>query len=117
MQPSKDAPPGALALRLIDLAATAIHRLGPWLAAVWLLSLLHRLVLAASGTDDPQSAWLNLFGGVARTRTFAFVFGILGALYGLRQRDLRHRAVGRLKERVRKLEQRIEGMRHSGATA
>lgn len=103
----KARPPGALTLRLIDLTATTIYRVAPWLVVAWLLLLLHNLVLAASATSDAASAWIELLGSAPRTRVFAFVFGILGTLYGLRQRALRHDAVARLKERVRKLDRRI----------
>lgn len=113
METRKASPSGAIAIRLIDLTATAIHRIGPWLAAAWLLRLLHELVLAAAGTDDPQSAWITFFSGASRTRVFAFVFGVLGALYGLRQRELRHSAESRLKTRVRLLERQIEDLRQS----
>lgn len=101
-------PPVQLTFKVIDLLATALHRILPWILAVWLLASLRATILAVAGPDDLGSVWLQLLSGANRTRGFAFVFGMMGMIYGFRQRDLRHAAVNRLALQIRNLEQRLE---------
>ena len=91
-------------LPLIDKILLVISRALPWLLAILALTVLRDVLLQLTRTDSTPHAWVRLMSDVSRTRAFAFVFGILGALYGIRQRELRRRAVKRLEMRMASLE-------------
>lgn len=115
--PNQDGIP-TLALRLIDLFSFALHRLSPWVLAIVGLYLLRDILVALNQESSATAFWVQLMGNVQRTRGFAFLFGGLAIVYGLKQRELRRTAVDRLSHRVTELEsliQRIQAEQGGGA--
>jgi hypothetical protein len=96
-------------LTLIDLAAVVLRDVFPWTALCIALYLLLQLVETALPPDsDP---WITLMTNATRTRALAFIFGFMGALYGIQQRNLRRSTEFRLKSRIAALEREITAMR------
>ena len=101
--------PSPIALKLIDLTATLLRYAVPWAAVCLALYLFLQIVRAAAGTGS--DAIVALLSNVTRTRALAFVFGVMGALYGIEQRNLRRTATQRLKARIDTLERELAAVR------
>jgi hypothetical protein len=107
-QETRTRPP-ELKLKLIDLAAVALRYVAPWVLLCVALYLLLRVAQIA--TQPGSDVLADLLSNVTRTRALAFIFGIMGMMYGIRERNLRRAAVVRLSTRVEALEREVAALR------
>ena len=105
-------------VHVVNTLSLAFRYVVPWTALCVAVYLFATSVTAAACTSDGSGAasnlWVLLLSNVNRTRAFAFIFGFLGAFYGIQQRNLRLKAVRRLKTRIAALEGSATA-RHSGS--
>jgi len=92
------------ALIIIDLISLSIHKVLPWLLAVWLVIAVRDAAMSLSGEGSLFRAWVELTSNLRVSRGFAFVFGVFGIVYGLRQRSLRETQYRHLSQRISELE-------------
>ena len=105
MTPSSErSSDGAANLNVLNVVALTLRYVIPWLGVCVALYLFAGIVAAALGSSSISNAWVQLMSNVSRTRGFAFVFGFLGVLYGIQQRNLRPASVTRLRARLTALE-------------
>jgi len=86
---------------LIHLVTLTVSKLLPgviFLAAIY--EFHQALLLLARGEGNP---YIELLASVNRARSFAFLLGILGVVYGIRQRELRRQAVHRFDQKLDEL--------------
>ncbi len=98
----------ALTIRAIDLATVVVSRLGPWILLAAAAYYLRGAVVEAAQEKALWPAWLRMLTRLNQVRAFGFIFGLLGLVYGIRERELRRAAVKRLSERNRELEGLLE---------
>jgi hypothetical protein len=97
-----------IALKLIDLLTALISKLGPWVLAVLASCYIRASILAATQQQTAWAAWMRMMAGLNQVRAFAFIFGMVGLVYGIRERELRRAAVKRLRRRNTELECLLE---------
>jgi hypothetical protein len=94
-------------LKFINVFALALRYAVPWLCLCVALYLFAGIMAAAFQSESGANIWIQLMSNVSRTRAFAFVFGFLGVLYGIQERNLRRTTVKRLRARLNTLEQAL----------
>jgi hypothetical protein len=93
--------------RMCDLLALLIQYALPWIGLAVGLYLFRDAVRQLFNESD-SPIWIGLMTNINRTRAFAFIFGFLGVFYGLQERNLRHSAVTRLRQRIAELERELQ---------
>ena len=96
--------------RLFHLTALVIHRVLPWLLAIALALAVRKAALDLTHAPSLLAAWVELTGHIKATRPLAFLFGAMGVLYGLKERNLRRVTEARLARRIPELERIIQEM-------
>ena len=97
-------PKKQIALSLIDLVSGFVQKVAPWLAAVWLVVAVREAAISMGDDESFLGAWIKLTSNLRVSRGFAFVFGIFGTVYGLKQRSLRQTQFLQLSQRISELE-------------
>ena len=97
----------AAVVRLIDLVTVLIARLGPWALAVLAAYYIRGCIQSATHQPTLSQAWMRMMTGLPQVRAFAFIFGMLGLAYGIKERELRRASTERLMQRTAKLERQL----------
>lgn len=74
---------------------------------------IYRMIDAIAGKYTFTDIGINFLGNLNISITIAWVFGIMGLLYGFRQRTLRKDTVQRLQTRIVEIEQDVDAKRSS----
>lgn len=91
-------------LYLVQLASTFVARVLPWALAAASFWFFHRSAVALSQESPNISPYLQVLASANRARSFAFLIGVLGILYGLVQRELRRRMAAEFSQRLQALQ-------------
>jgi hypothetical protein len=97
----------ATVLKVIDLLTVVIARLGPWALAVLAAYFVRGSIESATHQPTLPQAWMRMMSGLPQVRAFAFIFGMLGLAYGIRERELRRTCTERLMQRTAELERQL----------
>ena len=95
----------------VNLFALTIRYAVPWLSLCFALFSIGHIMTLAFDSSSAANTWIQLMSNVSRTRAFAFIFGFLGVMYGIQERNLRRSEVKRLRLRVTVLERALLGDR------
>lgn len=108
---SQSSPPERRRAGASHLLALSIQYIVPWAGAILCLWLLREILADQSQEGSWGAAVFDMLSGLRRIRGFALVLGLVGIVYGARQRNLRRRSERVLKERISDLERRLAGER------
>jgi hypothetical protein len=114
---SQSSPPERRGAGASHLLALSIQYILPWAGAILCLWLLREILADQSQDGSWGAAVFDMLSGLRRIRGFALVLGLVGIVYGARQRNLRRRSERVLKERIAELEHRLGERRLPGDEA
>jgi len=114
-QPSKAALDAGVEVQRIQARAAVTLAAIRWLGLAVLAYFGYRSVdtLAGRTTLASIGVGINVLGKVYISEAVAWLFGVTGIGYGLRQRALRHNVIARLSPAVREREQALDPKRTS----
>lgn len=95
-------------VKLIDLLTVLVSKLGPWILATLASYYVRASILAATHEQSLWPAWLRMMTGLPEVRAFAFLFGMLGLAYGIKERELRRASIERLRHRTEEQERLLD---------
>ena len=98
-------------IKIIDAVVGLLHRTIPWAAAIWIVYLVGDAAKTFAGQDTSAHLWLQVIADLKADRAMAYIVGVIGGAYGLKQRRLRRANIKRLASRVRELEAKIDAGR------
>ena len=99
--------------RIIEVIGVTIHRAIPWGGLVVIGYYMYRSVSALSGHTTFANIILRFLADFRVTEGVAYIFGLGGIGYGLRNRKLRKDQLERMARRVKELESQIDPRRSS----
>ena len=102
-----------LRARLIDRSAVVVEAGLKYGALVVIFYFLYASVASLAGQVTLADIGLRIIGDVTISETVAWLFGVGGVGYGLRERKLRRDTIERLTPRVRKYEEMLDPQRSS----
>jgi hypothetical protein len=82
--------------RRLDLVDTTIRLLIPWGSLVLIAFWVHSDVIALAGKQTLANIGLSFVGDIRVSDAVAYIFGALGAGYGIAERNLRRKNISRL---------------------
>jgi hypothetical protein len=88
---------------IVHLLSVFLGKVAPWLVLAYIAYLSHQAILLLAQGGGAVHPYLHLIATVNRARSFAFLLGILGVVYGLVQRELRRRAEADFAAKLREL--------------
>jgi hypothetical protein len=89
------------------------NNLVKWSAIVLIVRYVYLAIDSLAGRNTLADIGLNILGHVEVSVALAWTVGIVGAIYGWRQRDLRKSTVELLQTRIIELERSIDSKRSS----
>lgn len=101
----------ATVLEVIDLLTVVIAKLGPWALAVLAAYYVRESIQSATHQPTFSQAWMQVMTRLPQVRAFAFIFGMLGLAYGIKERELRRASTERLMQRTAELERQLNEQR------
>jgi hypothetical protein len=92
-------------LAVVNLSTVLISRVLPWLVVCAVLWLFRDSAVALSQDSPNVHPFLQVLASANRARSFAFLLGILGLVYGFAQRELRRRSAAEFSQRLKALQE------------
>lgn len=93
--------------------ASVINTLIAWSGAVLIFYFAYLSVKSLAGRVTFADIGIRMFGGIKLSEAVAGLFGVGGAIYGLRQSKLRKDTIERLQSRIKTLERALDPDRSS----
>jgi hypothetical protein len=102
-----------LKLRRYELVAGGWNTLVRWGGAVLIVYFFYRTVGVLAGRDTTADIGIRMLANVRLSEAVAWIFGLSGGLYGIRQKKMRTKVNEHLGGRVSDLEREIDAGRSS----
>lgn len=93
-------PGRRMSVHILSLLVARVLPLALVCLAFW---LFHQSVNALADNGAATPGYIQVVASANRARSFAFLLGVLGILYGFAQRELRRRAAAEFSERLNAL--------------
>lgn len=100
-------------LTTINGIVTVVRTLIVWGSSAIIVFFAFRSLVAMAGTDTSANIVIEVIARLGLDRWAAYFLAFLGMLFGLRQNQLRQKAIERLNEYPAELEKRIDPSRSS----
>jgi hypothetical protein len=94
-------------LTVVNLSTVFIARVLPWLVVCAVLWLFRESAVTLSQDSPNVHPFLQVLASANRARSFAFLLGILGLVYGFAQRELRRRSAAEFSQRLKALQEHL----------
>jgi hypothetical protein len=111
--PTKEEADFLIRSKKLDLIEVVIRLAIPWGALVAIAYWVHTDVVALAGKQTLARIGLSFMSDIKVSDAIAYVFGAVGAGYGIAERTLRRKTIARLSDEGRLLEQMIDPQRTS----
>jgi hypothetical protein len=92
-------------LAVVNLSTVFIARVLPWLVVCVVFWLFRESAVTLSQDSPNVHPFLQVLASANRARSFAFLLGILGLLYGFTQRELRRRSASEFSQRLKAIQE------------
>ncbi|MDD5063990.1 MAG: hypothetical protein PHQ35_04415 [Phycisphaerae bacterium] len=96
-----------------SVVASVLNNLMKYGTVCFVFWMLYCCVDSLSGKITDANILVKFFGSLKANNGVAYIFGGCGLLYGMGERRLRKRTIGRLEGRIQKYEQQLDPNRSS----